>query len=269
METGVDWITVTSRNEEHRQHLRRRMETFVEEEKAHGNQVQPWHWKGYDGWHVGAVTVGERADSLFCQLSGSTAGLGWLSLLERPVNVTRLDLQVTVQDVPGTVDLAAEGWQQLEDAAGDIGRRRSYSWINTRPAGSTLYVGAPSSDARLRLYDKAAEAPGVYPVGAWRYEYQARAGLAGSVASGLADRSGDTISGRSTVHERFRASGVQPRFCPGGSGVLGHVQRSRSDAQRKLRWLDLQVRPTLNWLRSNGYERDAQRALGLDVDDQE
>jgi DNA relaxase NicK len=265
LEAGVDWITVTSRNMEHRQHLRDRMAGFLADEQSAGNEKQVWRWKGYEGWHVGQATVGERADSLFCQLSGQTAGLGWLSLLERPVNVTRLDLQVTVSDVPLPMDLAERAWLALEHGSGKMGRSRSYSWINTRPSGSTLYVGAPSSASRLRLYDKAAESQGVYPLGTWRYEYQARSGVAGSVASGLADRGSSTISGRSTVHERFSASGIRPGFCASGSGVLGHVPRSRSDAQRKLRWLDAQVRPTLNWLRSNGYGRDAERALGLAV----
>jgi hypothetical protein len=243
------------------------MAHFVEEEKAAGNQIQPWRWKGYEGWHVGAATVGERSDSLFCQLSGQTAGLGWLSLLERPVNVTRLDLQVTVSDVPLPIDLAELGWLALEECDAKMGRRRAYSWINTRPAGSTLYIGAPASDSRLRLYDKAAESKGIYPLGTWRYEYQARSSVAGAVAAGLADRSGGSVSGRSTVHERFHSAGVRPGFCSSGGGVLGVVPRARSDAARKLRWLDEQVRPTFNWLRSNGYGRDAQRALGLALDD--
>jgi DNA relaxase NicK len=245
------------------------METFVQEERDAGNEVLPWKWKQYEGWHVGAVTVGERTDSLFCQLSGQTAGLGWLSLLERPVNVTRLDIQVTIRDAPAEVDLAAEGFRDLEARGDDMGRRRTYSLITTRPMGSTLYLGAAASDSRLRLYDKAAESRGSYSVGAWRYEYQARSSVAGALAAGLVDCDGSGVTGQSTVHQRFSASGVQPRFRAGGRGVLAVVPRTRSDAQRKLKWLDAQVRPTLNWLRSNGYGRDAIRALGVDVAHQE
>jgi hypothetical protein len=263
MNAGVDWITVTSRNYDHRKHLRDRMARLLDGQKDEGNKVEPWAWKGYAGWRAGPVTVGEREDSLFAQVTGGEAGLMWLSLLERPVNVTRLDVQVTVQGVGDERDLAAEGFTALEDAAVDGDRNRSYSRITTKPDGATLYLGATTSAVRCRLYDKHAETKGAYPVGAWRYEVQARSGLAGSLASGLADRDGDALTCVASVYEHFRARGIQPVFCTSGGGVLGHVPRTRSDAERRLRWLREQVRPAVQWLNANGYGAAAREAIRL------
>lgn len=222
-----------------------------------------WRWRGYAGWQAGSVAVGERPDSCYCQVTGGSAALYWLSLLALPVNVTRLDVQVTALSPRAKWDEVGHQWERIE-ADGNL--RRLAGWrsrITTRPTGDTLYIGSPKSDRRLRLYDKHAEDPVGYPTGAWRYEVQARRSLAGSLAASLADRDGDPLTGVSTVFECFRARGVQPRFRPGGRGVLGSVPRTRTEWERTLRWLRLQVRPTVQRAMANGQRDAIERILGL------
>jgi len=208
--------------------------------------------------------VGERRDSLLCQVSGKTAAEHWRSLLVGAHRVTRVDVQVTALCPHQQWDEANDAWERI--AADDDLRRRAgwCSRITTRPTGSTLYIGAPTSARRLRLYDKHAEDPEHYPPGAWRYEVQARDGLARSLTASLASGSGGAFAGVATVHKCFGARGVQPRFRASGGGVLGGVPRSRTTTERQLRWIDEQVAPTVRRLVSVGYG-DTLRAL-LDLD---
>lgn len=208
--------------------------------------------------------MGERRDSLLCQVSGKTASTHWRRLLVGAHNVTRIDVQVTALCPRKKWDAARDAWERIE-ADGDLARRAGWrSWITTRPTGSTLYIGAPTSARRLRLYDKHAESPHDYPTGAWRYEVQARDGLARSLAASLASGDGGRFAGVATVHQCFSARGVRPRFCAGGGGVLGHVPRSRTDTERQLRWLDAQVRPTIVRLVGDGYGDTLRSLFGLD-----
>lgn len=228
-----------------------------------GHERSPSRLRDYIGWRCGGVVVGERKDSLICQVSGQTASQHWRRLLVGAHNVTRLDVQVTALSPHKRWDEANDAWERIE-SDGDLRRQAGWhSRITTRPTGSTLYIGAPTSARRLRLYDKHAEDPLGYPPGAWRYEVQARAGLAGSLAASLADGSGGPFAGIATVYECFSARGVRPRFRASGGGVLGHVARSRTNTERQLAWIDTQVAPTIRRLVAGGYGDTLRSLLDL------
>lgn len=266
LHVGVDWISATATGFYDRRDLQRAAEYVLADEEAAGGERRVWKWRGYEGFECGQARWGEREDSLYCQLSGHASSLSWGTLLHHRVNVTRFDLQVTVKDAPLWCDLAEQQFRELES---DRERQRSagtYSWYVTRPHGSTLYIGAPESDVRLRLYDKAAESGGRYPAGSWRYEVQARNGVAGTLAADLDYRSGSAIPGDGAVYQRFASRGCRPAFRPSGARLLGVVPRPATDAERTLRWLDTQVRPAINRLTLHGRGDDARRALGHDVD---
>lgn len=207
--------------------------------------------------------MGERRDSLLCQVSGHTASKHWRRLLVGAHNVTRLDVQVTALCPHPRWDEANDAFERIENDGNLARKARWHSRITTRPNGSTLYIGAPTSRRRLRLYDKHAEDPDTYPPGAWRYEVQARNGLARSLTASLASGDGGRLAGIATVHDCFRARGVQPRFRASGGGVLGSVQRTRSDDERALRWIDAQVRPTITRLVGHGYGDTLRSLLDL------
>ena len=258
--TGVDWLTVTATAHSARRRLQKVGEWIGGTELRAGHERSPQRLRDYIGWRCGGVIVAERRDSLICQVSGSTASRHWRRTLVGAHNVTRLDVQVTTLCPLKRWDEANDQFERIE-ADGHLQRRAGWhSRITTRPTGSTLYIGAPTSARRLRLYDKHAEDPLSYPAGAWRYEVQARAGLARSLTTYLADGSGGRFAGVATVHECFSARGVQPRFRASGGGVLGRVPRTRTNVERQLRWIDHQVRPTIVKLVADGYG-DALRSI--------
>jgi len=263
LSAGVDWITVTATEQDARRRMWRTAHRLLDAESAGEGDRSVWRWKGYEGSRVGSVVSGEREDSCFCQVTGHAASTYWLALLDHGVNVKRLDVQVTARAPRAEWDEAAKQWERIE---GDGKLRRRAGWrsrITTKPTGATLYIGSPKSERRLRLYDKHAEDPVGYPEGSWRYEVQARDGLARSLAAGLADRDRVDIASVATVHECFRARGVQPRFRASGGGVLGHTPRARSRWERQLEWLRVYVRPTVARLREGGHGSAVDRVLGM------
>lgn len=259
----MDWITVTATAPHVRAKLARLSRRLIDGEEDADNVPSPTSFRGYVGHRCGPVLWGERADSCYCHVSGGSASLTWRSLLDLPVRVKRLDLQVTAISPHPKWDEVAHQFRKVHALERQMDAKRWYSRIETPPSGATLYLGAPTSDRRLRLYNKWATDPDDYPPGAWRYEVQARNDLGGALAASLVDHDGAAIACVSTVYECFRARGVRPRFRPSSGGVLGSVPRSRSDAQRRIKWLSNSVQPAVKWLIDRGYEQHVMAVLGL------
>lgn len=77
--------------------------------------------------------------------------------IDERVNVSRVDL--ALDDTQGLLDLDVIcNCVELNNINSRI-RKRSYtlSWDGQHPTGKTVYIGAPSSDFRMRIYDKAKE----------------------------------------------------------------------------------------------------------------
>lgn len=263
MEAGCDWISVTAVSPGGKSALHRAASEAIESEVSEGADVTPWRWRDYEGWRTEHAAWGERSDSFYCQLGSGRAWRDWRKVLVPGCRVTRLDVQVTVSGVPLYADLARQQFDELEQRSGSLDRSRTYSWYCTRPTGSTLYVGSPRSDTRLRLYDKGAEQPERYPAGSWRYESQTRGSVARLLASALAGDDGDPIACDVAVYQHYCARRLRPVFRPSGSGVLGHPKSPERSDERTLRWLRTQVRAALSKLDAHGRRGDALSALGI------
>lgn len=261
---GVDWLSVTATDPLVRKRLARVAHWIGGTEQAGGHERSAARLRDYIGWRCGGVMVGERRDSLYCQVSGATAHSHWRRLLVGGHRATRIDVQVTALSPDPLHDEAAQQFAEIGADHERFVRAGWHSRITTRPTGSTLYVGAPTSDRRLRLYDKHAEDPVGYPTGAWRYEVQARAGLARSLSTHLGSNAGGGFADLAVVRDCFSARGVRPRFRAGGGGVLGSTPRSRTTTERQLRWVSDQVGPTIRSLVRSGYGPTLRSLFDLD-----
>lgn len=164
----IDWITVTQRDWERYEHL-----TPLVINRCLGENPTPdKHRTGARGWRGEKSFVGQFDNGmLIVEATGCNAQVvaDRVSevLPEDGLSVARLDLQATI-------------WVADADAVvTTIVPSRRYKCSLTRSIyerGSTLYVGAPASDARLRVYNKTAES-GLAPAdgGEWlRIELQIR-----------------------------------------------------------------------------------------------
>jgi len=164
----VDWITITVPD----WHNHDAMTPVLLGELMAGNVSQGRHPSGALGWYGRSCFLGAWDNGrLIYQASGSWAH-AIVRKLDRllPVDgrsVARIDVQATlaVHDADAIIRTTVPN------------RRYKSTLIQTVfGKGATLYVGAPSSDARLRLYNKSAES-GEYPSdgGEWlRAELQLR-----------------------------------------------------------------------------------------------
>lgn len=133
-------------------------------------QVPAMHYRstlyGAFGWRVGKTFVGAYNDNrLLISVTGDRANVVYPMLRSMAEadreqwSVARIDVQCTY-----TVPDADQMVIQAQPAGG-------YKAMRVQPltgTGCTLYVGAPKSDRRLRVYNKSAEA-GMYPDGGQEY----------------------------------------------------------------------------------------------------
>lgn len=93
----------------------------------------------YDHTRVMVIGTSDKAHSAMAMVS---------VLSPFQVSVARIDVQVTFVVGDADRDIA---WIQPDK------KYKAVRWSAVHEKGSTLYVGAPSSDARLRIYNKTAE----------------------------------------------------------------------------------------------------------------
>lgn len=111
----------------------------------------PYAVYGYKGYRCGKFFLGEREDRVLLQVTGSLANDVALRLpfpSDVEVSVARIDVQCTI-DVRDADFLI----RTCEPSP----VYKACRWSQVRAPGETLYVGAPSSEVRLRLYNKTAQ----------------------------------------------------------------------------------------------------------------
>lgn len=129
--------------------------------------------EAYDsrGYKTGAVFFGGGRDDVFVESTSSQAHAARAAVLgigePRTARVdTRVDTLVPFEELRALCAGIAGPRTQLAYWEGSLGSGES--------TGRTLYVGAPSSAVRVRLYEKWLESPGMYEDGVNRVEVQLR-----------------------------------------------------------------------------------------------
>lgn len=232
-----------------------------------GNKIKGWGMAGYKGWACGHVQLGKLDQRFIVRLSGDAAALSWRRIVELSDNVTRFDVQATV-------DVGPKVTQRIERHRRQA-RRFSKLWdekpvvrrIDDNRGGYTLYLGARESNVFGRIYDKYAEKKLDHYRDCVRYEVQFNYALARLVAAGCSRVNDVMPVFASHVSQFLEARGVEP---PSLDKVPATYccPRNRSDADRKLLWLREAVRPSVMSLIALGRGEEALRALGL-IDESE
>jgi len=266
---GVDWISCTLGSEAPMrwEWANECTEVLIEISKK-GHKIGDWGINGYRGVLAGGSFVGNREDSTYCQLSGHYASDYLDRIMRHDLHISRLDLAVTVQFRTMPKRLGALAFAMAQEADRDISpsRRRKIWYMSGSDGGYTLYIGAPTSDQRGRLYNKEVQSGTPEYARSWRYETVYRNDRAMAVFKVLfeaqqSDREG--ICG-DLVEVWYKSRGVH---CPWTTAtniiILPQIAENPSDATKKLKWLGKQVRPALDWLIENGYRKEALQELGI------
>ena len=166
---------------------------------------------------------------------------------------TRCDSAVDDRD--GVLDVATI---RKAVESGDYASRwhKASRTYNLRGAGDTIYLGAPTSDSRLRIYDKAAE-QGLEGVHWVRVELQFRRGLAHAMVLRLVEDGPDVVlsvlrgcvdfkepGGDSNVARR-RSASWWVRFLRAREKLRLVLPRVAQTLEGVRRWIEHQVAPSL------------------------
>lgn len=263
MESQVDWLTLTVKRSDGVDNLLRQGFDWTIDQIQAGNKPKPWSFKGYSGSHCGPITYGDRPDGAILQISGAKADELFSAALWFQPKCTRIDLQVTARVEETDAELAARAYKQLRALPLVHGRPpKAMIYANT-DGGQTCYIGSPASEHRARLYDKWKESQDDHYKNCWRWEVESRGDRANALFESLSANANRHEAVLGYVARWFEGRGVTVPFASQDNLALVVARSDRTDAQRKLRWLEEQVRPTVDWLCLQGHEDHVMMALGL------
>lgn len=236
-------------------------------ESQEGHLVKDANRNGYTGARCGSVFWGIRPDGSFREMGGVAARAYTESGVQeiRLVRATRLDIAYTFRTEEYNPNIAKEIFADGPQNKTGTGPPRKRVFYENSDGGSTVYIGAPSSEVRIRVYDKHAERQysDAY-ARCWRVELQLRGEKARMVwhayhtASHKPGYLVDLIEGQCEREAMLRD------YIVGGMPVgLPPTPANNQRVIERLHWLERQVSPTVRELNAMGYADEVLQALGL------
>lgn len=264
--SGVDWISATlGRDEIDNQTWLYDCLQALEDIAMLGNVYKRRSLLGYDGWECAGCFVGSNDTAHYAQFAGKYADTAYHMIEHPKVHVSRIDIQITVQY---DTELPKEGRYQYARAIhhnkGLLEHRRRKIHLYAGSDGSdTVYLGAPSSDVRGRIYNKAKQSGEDAYKRSWRYEIMFRDQYAGNVFRSVLSYGDAVTSGicQETL-AWYRERGVIVLGVEfGGQNSVKVAKPARTDAARKLAWIKAQVVPTIRKLAEMGYAEELMEVI--------
>lgn len=256
LETGLDWMTVTTDNDATGLHWYTLFDQYANSWGPQKMERKEWKNRWYSGVRVENMTWGTSQNQGYIMIMAGEAARDWgLRLYPSVGKVTRLDLQVTVTLNRPMVNLATTEYQRNSNR-----KDRGYTNIVNSRSGNTLYVGSRHSDQFGRLYDKGVQTGSAEPGKKWRYECEIKKPRSMAIASRLYELKAE---GRDVnpdivgyVWEWFNRRGVRTLWNKGATSIVTSVGGRVSTLDKKLAWLRTQVAPSVDELVRAGLGRD-------------
>lgn len=232
-----------------------------------GHEIRERSMNGYDGISAGNCFVGVRSDGYFINLTGGYADQ-YIEQVDRPdLHYSRVDIQTTVKFHVKQDDIAQKAYANASYHNNGLpsARQRKLYIIIGSDGGDTLYIGAPSSDQRGRIYNKAVQSGLDRYLGCWRYEVVLRNDLARACVQSQRNAPMSRYEYLlAYLCEWYDERGVgTSHLCAVGNVVIPRQRASRTDVERKLKWLEEQVKPSIVYLCELGFRDTLLVLLGL------
>lgn len=265
---GIDWLTATlpedAPNYVEWQNTCIRYLTYV---KKQGYEMKERRLLGYQGMSCGNCFVGTREGDAMCQWTGFHADEGFDAVYRPDLHISRIDVQVTTKLTVMDMGIAREAYHDAKTANEGLPstRRRKLFIIIGSDGGDTFYLGSASSDQRARIYNKEVQSEDPLYVRSWRYEVVFRNNHATSISSYISGANTDKAGICADICASWlEKRGVKaPWHTDEWLTPLPLVRSLPTDIERKLHWLETQVRPTVGLLCSLGFRDMILESLGL------
>lgn len=247
LESAIDYCTCTySGSDKFLEVMKARALAWMKERELEGFRRKPWGMEGYNGQAIDGLSVGHRDHSTIIRLSGLMAKRHAAVALTWATNVTRLDLQVTLQDDDLEREWARAINNHMQTLPGTAIGYPQVSLTTNQPKGSTVYVGARISHRFFRCYDKTAESDNVYPPGCWRFEMEYKQDVARSALRGLASQSYSAAAVMNVLQNEMMAHQMRLPAAPLAHNWRPTVIQQPTDDQKRIEWLRRSIRPMLD-----------------------
>lgn len=261
--SGMDWITITSTDGDYTSRLLNRARFIHDTEQALDNISVPWYTQGYRGYRCGAMKFGVRnGDEAIVIISGAESQDYAKETWVEPSRITRLDIQVTVRLAVPDRDLAYREYVRLMKMKEEGTYKPSLRLIQSE-TGTTLYCGRRGKGKMLRLYDKSYDLNESELGTCWRYEVEYKGEVAKRAWGVIGGSEGSEVRVIGQVWGEFEARELRPRFSTATRITAIEVGRKVGDAKAKLEWLQRCVSPVVTQLTINGHADDVVDALSL------
>lgn len=255
---GIDWISCSFNKEEYAATAFHRVAcSLVEDLSRQGNEVKERSMLGYCGYSAGPLFIGENDRGYYLQISGKAADQYYEQIDVFNPHYSRIDVQVTVKFVKYRDNIAKDAYNAATSETQPVhsGRRPKAYIIIGSDGGDTFYLGAPSSSQRSRIYNKERQSELPDYRNCWRYEVMFRDELsrqwANEYRSALDTRAGYCAA---TVAEWLTTRGICVPFDKYRELlILPRIRINKTDIERKLEWLEKQVKPTTKYLCEMGF----------------
>lgn len=234
-----------------------------------GHAVQPFGLNGYKGVISGGCFYGKREDGRYMQLAGAYAQRFYRQISRSDLHISRLDMAVTVKFKTMPKGLGEDAYVSANEADRQVaisGRKRKIWYMSGTDGGYTLYIGAPTSDQRARIYNKEVQSDTPEYARCWRYEVVLRNKLATQQFESLFAVSEvyTPIIVSSVCWSWFLVRGIAVPWTKDTEMEIRPIKaQAPSDAEKRIKWLTKQVKPAVKWLIEHGYGERVYTALGL------
>lgn len=263
--SGIDWLSASIPNtadnyHEWRANCHKHLETVAKE----GHQIKERRLMGYEGVSAGNCFIGENQTGSYAQFTGMYADGAFMPVYAPNVHISRIDAQITTKLTVMSKSVAKEAYREatLENKTLPRSRQRKLWIIVGSDGGDTFYIGSPSSEQRARIYNKEVQSEDIDYTRCWRYEVVLRNELAGQFADSYAKQYDSRYKYLlQFICLWFQKRGVLLHGIECDMAVVLPIERTRpTDVEKKLKWLETQVLPTIKYLTALGF-RDTLMAL--------
>ena len=259
---GVDWLTCTTLSKASSRKMQALGEECLVVQQRRGNDLKGWGMSGFEGFKCGQIQMGVRGRECIVRLTGDYADSHWRRFYALSENVSRLDLQVTVD----TGSIASKHVARYYGQAARARRKnRNFPKVwecRDSDGPATLYFGTRVSDLFGRVYDKFSQAGPAWPTGAVRFELQCSRRQGVLNAKSLYEARDPQLWISDRVRSYFGNHALAPLW---STDPLTNYScpRRRTDLERRLLWLQSAVRPSVQLLIEAGKEQLVLEALGF------
>jgi DNA relaxase NicK len=262
---GCDWITGVALDAQSSYSLSSWCAGVMRNQRDVGNISRPWGMAGFSGNACGQAQIGRRDDECIVRLSGDAAARHWRKVYQLSDSVSRLDLQVTIRHTDEPRRRIRRNHARCLRWTKKQVRGPAVTIVSGSDGSDTLYLGKRQSNVFGRCYNKGVQSGEKWMQGATRYEVEYKGKAALLVARRLSQNNRPFRPVCGLVSTFFEKRGCASLELGANQETIVQA-RSRTDIDRRLRWLARAVSPSTRVIFNSGRAPELIRALGLMID---